>query len=145
MLFAIILVLSASSIYSVYAESKIDREIAFENQVLDLDNSLTPPISATLTGLSLTGASFLVNIARSSNEDSDAAHIRLARKFFIKAFFMFLICTIALFIFDFIQILSHLDPVLITLVDIIITFALFSIGVVYLSRAARELYITYGR
>lgn len=148
MLFAIVLVLAVSSIYSVYAQSDVGNMMDkkdLTSKVLDLDDILTPTITATLTGLSLTGASFLVTMVRSTNEDSGSTHVHLARKSFIKAFFMFLLCTIALFVFDFIEILDEIYIVLSTSLDVVITYALFGIGVMYLANAARHLYITYGK
>jgi len=57
---------------------------------------------------------------------------------------MFLVCTIVLFIFDFIEILeTHL--VLYVILDVIITFSFFGLGVIYLARAAKQLYSTYGK
>ncbi len=114
------------------------------DKVLDLDNELTPTITATLTGLSLTGASFLMSLARSTT-DSDTIQIHLTKKYFIKAFFMFLLCTIVLFVFDFLEILNEKNVILYVILDVIITFTLFGIGVVYLVRAAKQLYTTYGK
>lgn len=98
-----------------------------------------------MTGLSLTGVSFLVNLTRSIGEDADAIHVHRARKFFIKAFFMFLICTIVLFVFDFIEILDEKYVISYTLIDVVISHILFGIGVVYLVKAAIQLYVTYGK
>lgn len=121
----------------------INEEYSIE-KANDLDNILNPTISATLTGLSLTGGTFLVNLTRNTTEDV-AARIHLARKSFIKAFFMFLICTISLFVFDFIQILSEKYIIFYTLLDVIITYLLFGIGALYLVNAARHLYKIYGK
>jgi len=110
-LFALVLVLAASSIYSVFAQNDIKDTIIqkdFMDKVLDLDNELNPTVTATLTGLSLTGASFLMSLARTTN-DSESNKIHIIKKHFIKAFFMFLVCTLVLFIFDFIEIMeTHL-------------------------------------
>ena len=143
-----VLILVISSIYSVSAQS--DNENALDKndrmrKVPDLDNMLTPTITATLTGLSLTGGTFLVNMARNTDKDSVGIHIHLARKFFIKAFFMFLICTVLLFIFDFIEILDENNILIYTILDVIITYALFGIGAVYLVNAAKQLYTIYGK
>lgn len=94
---------------------------------------MIPSVTATLTGLSLTGASFLVTLTRNIGEDSDAVHVRLARKFFIKAFFMFLICTIVLFVFDFLEILDERHAISYTILDVIISYVLFGIGAVYMA------------
>lgn len=142
-----VLVFAVSSIYSVSAQSDIENTTNKKDpmdKVLEFDNMLAQSITATLAGLSLTGAAFLLNLVRSTN-DSDADHVHRARKFFIKAFFMFLICTILLFVFDFLEIIDERDIVLTTLLDVIITYALFGIGAIYLGKAARELYVTYGK
>ena len=143
-----VLILAVSSIYSVSAQSDVGNTTGkkdLTSKILELDNMLVPTITATSTGLSLTGTSFLVNLVRSTSEDSDAAHIRLARKFFIKAFFMFLICIIALFVFDFLEILAEKYIILSTVLDIVITYALFGICIMYLVKAARQLYTIYGK
>jgi hypothetical protein len=145
--FATVLILAVSSSYSVFAQNNIEDVMNEEYSIEkanDLDNILNPTISATLTGLSLTGGTFLVNLTRNTTEDV-AAKIHLARKSFIKAFFMFLICTISLFVFDFIQILSGKYIIFYTLLDVIITYLLFGIGALYLVNAARHLYRTYGK
>lgn len=146
MFFGIVFVLAASSIYSVSAQTDIENMMDKDTvKILALDDVMVPSITATLTGLSLTGASFLVNLTRSTGESSDADHVRMARKFFIKAFFMFLICTIILFVFDFLEILSEHHAQLYVILDVIISHILFGIGVVYLVKAAIQLYVTYGK
>jgi len=147
MFFAIVLVLAVSSVYSVYAQNNVGNIIDKKDLVdrlFELDNELNPTITATLTGLSLTGASFLMSVARGAS-DSEAIQIHLTKKYFIKAFFMFLLCTIILFVFDFIEILNPKNAVTYVLLDVIITFTLFGFGVIYLSRAAKQLYFTYGK
>ncbi len=137
-----------SSIYSVSAQSDIENVMDKKDhmsKVPDLDNMLTPTITATLTGLSLTGGTFLVNMTRNTDKDSAAIHIHLARKSFIKAFFMFLICTILLFVFDFIEILDVNNIMTYTIFDVIITYTLFGIGAMYLVNAAKQLYTIYGK
>lgn len=143
----IVLILAVSSIYSVSAQNDVGNTIDKKDlidKVLDLDNLLTPTITATLTGLSLTGASFLMSLARNTT-DSDTIQIHLTKKYFIKAFFMFLLCTIVLFIFDFLEILNEKNVILYVILDVIITFTFFGIGIVYLVRAAKQLYFTYGK
>lgn len=139
--------MAVSSIYSVSAQNDVGNTIDKKDlidKVLDLDNELTPTITATLTGLSLTGASFLMSLARNTT-DSDTIQIHLTKKYFIKAFFMFLLCTIVLFIFDFLEILNEKNVILYVILDVIITFTFFGIGIVYLVRAAKQLYTTYGK
>ena len=145
--FATVLIFAASSSYSVFAQNSTENVMNSEYNIEKahaLDDILTPTISATLTGLSLTGGTFLVTLTRNTTEDI-AYRIHLARKSFIKAFFMFLICTISLFVFDFFQILSEKNIVFYTILDVIITYTLFGIGALYLINAARQLYSVYGK
>lgn len=141
------LFLAVSSIYSVSAQSDfeimLDTKIS-KDKILALDNILNPSISAVLTGLSLTGGTFLVNLTRNNNE-TVSINIHLARKSFIKAFFMFLICTLFLFVFDFIEILDQPEIIKYTILDIIVTYSFFVLGAAYLINAAKQLYSTYGR
>jgi hypothetical protein len=145
-LFAMVLVLAVSSIYSVFAQSDIENTIKEDRAkgLSRLDDTLTPQISATLTGLSLTGGTFLVNLTRATSE-SISNHIQIARKAFIKAFFMFLICTIALFVFDFLEIVDEKNVVEYIFVDVVISYALFALGALYLVNAAKHLYNVYGK
>jgi len=147
MLFAMVLFLTVSSIYSVSAQSDFENILSTKiskDRILALDNILNPSISAVLTGLSLTGGTFLVNLTRNNNE-TVTTRIHLARKSFIKAFFMFLICTLSLFVFDFIEILDQPEIIKYTLLDVIVTYSFFALGAAYLIDAARQLYSTYGR
>jgi hypothetical protein len=144
--FGIVFVLAVSSIYSVSAQSDIENtaETISNEKARALDNILNPTISATLTGLSLTGGTFLVNLTRNNNEPI-TNRIHLARKSFIKAFFMFLICTIVLFVFDFLETVDDEKIVLYTLIDVVISYALFAFGALFLVNAAKQLYTTYGK
>jgi len=142
-------VLAVPLIGAVYAQDSVENDNIFSKpfgaKILKLDDTLTPSISATLTGLSLTGASFLLHLARGDSRDEAAIHVELARKSFINAFFMFLVCTVAIFVFDFLEILYEKYVVIETLLDILITYAFFAAGIIYLVKAARKLYFTYGR
>lgn len=147
MLFATVLILAVSSIYSVSAQSNFENILNTKinkDKIIALDNILTPSISAVLTGLSLTGGTFLVNLAR-NNDEAVIVHINRARKYFIKAFFMFLICTLLLFIFDFIEIYDEPEIVKYTLLDVIVSYVFFGLGAAYLVNAAKEMYSTYGK
>lgn len=123
----------------------ITNEKDLMDKIDELDNTLNPTITATLTGLSLTGASFLVNALRIKNESEESIHIDSAKKHFIKAFFMFIICTVVLLIFDFLQIIYSRNARELIIFDVLITYIFFGIGVVYLVSAARHLYFTYGK
>ncbi len=141
-----VLVFAVSSIYSVSAQSVVENiEKSISNEkARALDNILTPTITATLTGLSLTGGTFLVNLTRGNN-DVSTAHIHVARKSFIKAFFMFLVCTIVLFAFDFFEIIDEKNIVIYTFIDVAVSYALFAFGALFLVKAAKHLFETYGK
>lgn len=141
-----VLVLAFSSIYSVFAQNDIENMLQEnrEKGLSQLDNTLTPQISATLAGLSLTGGTFLVNLTRTTSENI-SNHIQIARKSFIKAFFMFLVCTIALFVFDSLEIVDEKNIMIYVFFDVIISYVLFGIGALYLVNAAKHLYGIYGK
>jgi hypothetical protein len=146
LLFELVLVLAVSPIYSVYAQSD-NENIIKEEQAMglsQLDDALTPQISATLTGLSLTGGTFLVSLTR-NNSETFSEHIQIARKSFIKAFLMFLICTISIFTFDFFEIVDVKNITQYIFLDVASSYALFGIGAFYLVIAAKHLYTTYGK
>lgn len=143
------MIVIGSLISSVYVTNSVGDENAssqpFVAKITKLDDFLIPTISATLSALSLTGASFLVSLERGGSQDQNTARIGLARKSFINAFFMFLMCTIGIFLFDFLEILYVQYIVIATIMDILITYAFFAVGTVYLVKAARGLHFTYGR
>jgi hypothetical protein len=141
-LFSMVLVLAVSSIHSISAQSDIENTTN-EQGLAQLDNTLTPQISATLAGLSLTGGTFLVNFTRINENINNNIHV--ARKSFIKAFFMFLICTIVLFVFDSLEIVDIKNVIVYVFFDVFISYALFAIGSMYLIKAAKPLYSIYGK
>ena len=110
----------------------------------ELDNLLNTTVTATLTGLSLAGATFLVRTFN-DEEDETTKYARKAQKDFIKAFFMFLICTISIFVFDFLEIIIRKSSLYVLVPDIIITYGFFGVGIMYLIKSARDIHIMYGR
>lgn len=111
----------------------------------DLDGLLSTTVTATLTGLSLAGATFLARAFNNKEEDETTKHTRKAQKNFIKAFVMFLICTISVFVFDFLEIIIKKPSLYVIVPDIIITYGFFGVGIMYLIKSAKEIYIMYGR
>ena len=138
------MIFSSSIIDFVYAQNDVTTQDDSIKTIDELDNLLNTIVTATLTGLSLAGATFLV---RSSQDDEAEIqkHTRLAQKNFIKAFFMFLICTISIFVFDFLEIIIRKSSVYVLVPDIIITYGFFGVGIMYLIKSAREIHIMYGR
>ena len=101
----------------------------------ELDGLLTAQIMATLTGLSLAGASFLVRV----NKNETTVNIEHARKNLIKSLMFYLTCLAAIFVFDSMEILFE-SKILIMISDIVVTYGLFGIGSFYLVRGARGIY-----
>ena len=136
-----VLALFVSPVYPVFAQYSLGDKT--DQKILALDNTLVPQIAATLSGLALTGATFLINVERNTDESPVAERIRQTRRSFIKAFFMFLICTIILFVFDFIEIIDERDILLSTILDVTISYGFFGAGAVYLAKAASMLYFVF--
>jgi len=108
----------------------------------ELDDLLSTQVTATLTGLSLAGATFLVRTFK-DEENELKIHTHQAQKNFIKSFVMFLMSTIAIFIFDFLEILIKQPQLYALVLDLIITYGFFSVGIVYLIKSAREIHLMY--
>lgn len=110
------------------------------------DHLLNIGIAAPLTALSLTGATFLTRTGK--NENEDPTYTRLlehAKKNLIKAFVIFLSCTIVIFIFDFIELLLPIPVILVEIIDLAITYSLLFAGFAYLAVAARKMYRTQAK
>jgi hypothetical protein len=102
------------------------------------DHLLNIGVVAPLTALSLTGATFLTRSSKSENENPKYTHlIDQAKKNLIKAFVIFLSCTIAVFVFDFIELLATKYIVTLEIFDLVITYALLFSGFGYLAVAER--------
>jgi len=108
----------------------------------ELDDLLSTQVTATLTGLSLAGATFLVRTFK-DEENELKIHTHQAQKNFIKSFVMFLMSTIAIFIFDFLEILIKQPQLYALVLDLIITYGFFSVGIVYLIKSAIEIHLMY--
>ncbi len=146
----IILILLASSalwFYPAFAQNT-NTNTSLENTGLNekinqFDHLLNIGISAPLTALSLTGATFLTRSTKENNGDS--RHIQLmdgAKRNLIMAFVIFLACTIVIFVFDFIELLLTTSPVIVEIVDLVISYSLLFSGFAYLVVAAKKMYRT---
>ena len=111
-----------------------------EKKIDEFDGLLTPNVTATLTGLALAGASFLV---RDTTNDSRAIFINSARKNLIKSFLFFLSCLISIFVFDAIEILINRLIVPLIILDTITTYGLFGTGCVTLVKGAKGIYSSF--
>ncbi len=144
----IILILLASSALWFYPAFAQNTNTSLENTGLNekinqFDHLLNIGISAPLTALSLTGATFLTRSPKDNNEDS--RHIQLidgAKRNLIKAFVIFLACTITIFVFDFIELLLTTSPIIVEIVDLLISYSLLFSGFAYLAVAAKKMYRT---
>ena len=147
----VLLVCGGLWFYSAFAQdinanSDLEKTILIE-RINQFDHLLNISISAPLTALSLTGATFLAGSVKTSNEDP--VYLQLmhdARRNLIKAFVIFLACTIAIFIFDFIELLLHTNsPLIIELIDLVLSYSLLFSGFAYLTVAAKKMYRTQVR
>jgi len=138
------MIFSSSLIDFAFAQNDMTTQDDFIKRIDDLDDLLTTSVTATLTGLSIAGATFLGR-SFSDKEEETKKHTIQAQKNFIKAFSMFLICTISIFVFDFFEIIIGNPSLSVIVLDIIITYGLFGVGIMYLIKSAKEIYIMYGR
>ena len=104
-----------------------------------LDGLLSTTVVATLTGLSLTAATFLT---RGHKMETQTHFLASASKNLIKGFLFFLVCLIAIFVFDMIEIIFKSNPTIMIL-DTFITYPLSGIGVIYLVKGAKGIYSTF--
>jgi len=151
--FPIIMILLISSglwFYSAFAQE--DNAIpslektGIPTKIHDFDHLLNIGIAAPLTALSLTGATFLTRTGKSENEDSTYTHLlEQAKKNLIKAFVIFLACTIVIFVFDFIELLLPISIIIVEIIDLMISYSLLFIGFAYLAIAASKMYRTQAK
>ena len=127
------MIFSSSLIDFAFAQNDMTAQ---DESTKTIDDLLTTSVTATLTGLSIAGATFLGR-SFSAEEGEIKNHTIQAQKNFIKAFFMFLICTISVFIFDFLEIIIIKSSLYVIIPDIIITYGFFGIGIIYLIKSAR--------
>jgi len=136
--------------YSAFAQD-VNTNSGQEKSGLDqrlnaFDHLLNIGITAPLTALSLTGATFLTRTGKNGNEDSTYTHlIEHAKKNLIKAFVVFLACTIVIFIFDFIELLLPINIIIVEILDLVITYTLLFVGFTYLTVAAQKMYLTQAK
>jgi amino acid transporter len=114
-----------------------------EEKLSAFDHLLNIGISAPLTALSLTGATFLTRINKSDSEDPTYTQLmHSAKKHLIIAFVVFLACTISIFVFDFLELLLPNSLLVVAIIDLVISYSLLFTGFGYLSLAAQKMYLT---
>jgi uncharacterized membrane protein len=138
------MIFSSSLIGFAFAQNDVTAQDDSTRTIEELDGLLSTTVTATLTGLSLAGATFLVRTFK-DEENETKLHTQKAQKNFIKAFLMFLVCTIFIFIFDFLEILGKEPNIYVLFLDLIITYGFFGVGIMYLIKSAKEMYIMFGR
>ena len=143
-IFFVFMIFSSSLIDFAFAQNDITAQDDSIRTIEELDGLLSTTVTATLTGLSLAGATFLVRTFK-DEEIETKLHTERAQKNFIQAFSMFLICTVAIFVFDFIEILGKEPNIYVLFLDLIITYGFFGVGIMYLIKSAKEMYIMFGR
>jgi hypothetical protein len=127
-----------------FAQDETTLESDSLKKISELDDLLSTQVTTTLTGLSLAGATFLVRTF-SDKEDEIQRLTKLAQKDFIKAFVMFLVCTIFIFFFDFLEILTEAPSLFGLILDLVITYGFFGVAIMYLIKSAREIYKMYNK
>lgn len=149
---SIILVLLISGglwFYSAFAQDANTNSSAeipgLAEKLTQFDHLLNIGIAAPLTALSLTGATFLTRFPSDSDNARYSQLMNKAKKNLIKAFVLFLACTITIFVFDFIELLDTKSIVMIEITDLVITYTLLFAGFGYLAIAARNMYITQAK
>lgn len=120
------------------------QQTQLEGKIHSFDNLLNVVITTSLTGLSLTGATFLMRVIKNEEGDIRAIQISKAKKSLIRAFILFLACTVFIFVFDFIEIL-YSSTLSVLILDLIISYSLFFTGLAYLTFAAKEIYVTQAK
>lgn len=129
----------ALDILSVFAQ--VDAQpsqtvTSFSEFITKTDGHLEVSVVFPLAGLAITTASFLFNRSKGDNENKK--HLVYAKENFIKAFFG-LIFGIAIFVFDFLEIRQGEFFVVLSFLDVLVTFSLFGYGMFYLIRGANGL------
>ena len=120
------------------------QQTQLEAKIHSFDNLLNVVITTSLTGLSLTGATFLMRVIKNEEGDIRAIQISKAKKSLIRAFILFLACTVFIFVFDFVEIL-YSSTLSVLILDLIISYSLFFAGLAYLTFAAKEIYVTQAK
>ena len=142
------LIVNSFSFYIAFAQESNTNtameQTKLEKKVIELDHLLNTTIPASLTGLSLTGATFLMRVIKIEEEDIVKKQIFSAKKNLVKAFVLFLSCTVSIFVFDFIEVIYYV-PLLVLILDLVVSYILFFVGLVYLVFAAKEIYVTQAR
>jgi len=114
--------------------SKID-------QLTQIDNFMEIPVPATLAGIAVIAINFL---AVFKPHDSHAEKIKIAIKDFFQSFYFLLICTVLILILNVIEVLLPQNN-MIEIIDIIVKYVLFGIGLVYLFKGSKAVMIAMTR
>jgi hypothetical protein len=111
------------------------------DQLIQIDNLMDIPVPATLAGIAVIAENFLVVF---KPHDSHVEKIKIAVKDFFKAFYFLLICTVLILILNLIEVfLSQND--IVEIIDIILKYVLFGIGLVYLFKGNKAVMIAMTR
>ena len=109
---------------------------SFSEFITKTDGHLEVSVVFPLAGLAIMTSSFLFNRSKGDNENKK--HLVYAKENFIKAFFGLIICGIAIFVFDFLEIRQG-EFVVLSFLDVLVTFGLFGYGMFYFIRGANGL------
>ncbi len=136
---AILTTILSFTLTQVYAQ---DDTANYTTKLDEIDDLLHISIPIGLIGVSLTGAAFLLAMLGKTENNEKKTHMQLAKNNFITGFIAFLICVIVIFVFDFVEIINEQLYIQVKILDIIVSYGLFAIGIAFLVKSARQIYIT---
>jgi hypothetical protein len=111
------------------------------DQLVQIDNLMDIPVPATLAGIAVIAGNFLVVF---KPHDSHVEKIKIAVKDFFKAFYFFLICTVLILTLDVIEVIIPQNSI-VEIIDIILKYVLFGIGLVYLFKGSKTVMLAITR
>jgi len=110
-------------------------------QLTQIDNFMDILVPATLAGVAVIAINFLSVF---KPHDSHIEKIKIAIKDFFKAFYFLLICTVLILILNVIEVIL-LQNMLVEIIDIILKYVLFGIGLLYLFKGSKAVMIAMTR
>ena len=131
-----LLILSAVPAFAQIDEPDSQEITTLSEFLTKADDLLQVSVVFPLAGLAITAASFLFN---RSKDDENKQHLVYAKENFIKAFYGLIICGVAIFVFDFLEIRHGPFFVYLSFLDVLITFGLFGYSILFIVRGANGL------
>jgi hypothetical protein len=111
------------------------------DQLIQIDNLMDITVPATLAGIAVIAGNFL---AVFKPHDSHIEKIKLAIKDFFIAFYFLLICTVLILALNVIEVIIQPNNI-VEIIDIILKYVLFGIGLVYLFKGSKTVMLAMTR